>query len=108
MSPKRQSDKGLASERTALAMNRSGLAGVVCIAVLLRHLWPLRGSSQLIVLVLVTAAAIAWAVGILTSAGYRGRRGTRLQLGPRGLGLITAATVMLALGAIALTIATSP
>ena len=39
-------DPGLARERTALSWNRSGLAIIVCIAVVLRHLWPLNGTDE--------------------------------------------------------------
>src|SRR5215472_12629376 len=62
-----QADKAFAGERTILAWNRSGLAAVVCIAVLLRHTWPLRGTGQDVAMGLIAAAAIAWAGGFLAS-----------------------------------------
>ena len=44
--PQEAPDAGLAEERTVLAWNRSGLAVVVCVAVLLRHVWPLQGTDH--------------------------------------------------------------
>ncbi len=46
-------DGGLAEERTALSWNRSGLAVVVCVAVLLRHVWPLHGTDEELALGLI-------------------------------------------------------
>ncbi len=57
---------GLAHERTVLAWNRSGLALVVCIAVLLRHTWPLEGAGELIAIVAIAAAGVVWAIGLYT------------------------------------------
>ena len=63
-------DPGLAGERTALAWNRSGLAVVVCVAVLLRHVWPLHGTDQELALGLIAGAVVVWAVvlAVLTLA----------------------------------------
>ena len=55
-------DTGLAGERTALAWNRSGLAVVVCVAVLLRHVWPLQGTDQELALGLIAGAVVIWTV----------------------------------------------
>jgi uncharacterized membrane protein YidH (DUF202 family) len=55
-------DVGLAAERTVLAWNRSGLAVVVCVAVLLRHVWPLQGTDHEVALGLIGAAVIVWSV----------------------------------------------
>jgi uncharacterized membrane protein YidH (DUF202 family) len=55
-------DVGLAGERTALSWNRSGLAVVVCVAVLLRHVWPLHGTDQEVALGLIAGAVVIWTV----------------------------------------------
>jgi uncharacterized membrane protein YidH (DUF202 family) len=89
-------DKGLAEERTALSWNRSGLAVVVCVAVLLRHVWPLHGTDEEVALGLIAGAVVIWAVvlAFLTLAA-RGRRAD----GPHGANLfriMTAGTLLLA------------
>ena len=55
-------DAGLAGERTALSWNRSGLAVVVCVAVLLRHVWPLQGTDQELALGLIAGAVVIWTI----------------------------------------------
>ncbi len=97
------SEKGLARERTALAWNRSGLAVLVCIAVLLRHLWPLRGGYQLLALGLVAVAAIVWAVAIVVIWIFQSGHQQPPSLGSRRLAMLSASTVILALGAMMLT-----
>jgi uncharacterized membrane protein YidH (DUF202 family) len=89
-------DKGLARERTALAWNRSGLAVVVCIAVLVRHLWPIEGTGRDVAVCLIGAAAIVWSIALVafTHSGIH-RPGGGLA-GPRFFGLMTAGTVLLA------------
>ena len=47
--------QGLTSERTDLAWNRSGLAIVACVAVLLRRIWPLRRTEQIVALACISA-----------------------------------------------------
>jgi len=96
-------DEGLAPERTDLAWNRTGLAVVVCIAVLLRRLWPLKGTDQVVALACISAGATAWAValgvGHAMSRRTRGGRATadpRLMSG-RGAAAITVSTLALAL-----------
>ena len=93
--------RGLARERTALAWNRSGLAVVVCIAVLLRHLWPLRGAGPYVALGGTAAAAIVWAVTALV-VSVSGADRERAPRGANVFGLMTAATVMLAIVALVL------
>jgi uncharacterized membrane protein YidH (DUF202 family) len=90
-------DSGLAEERTALAWNRSGLAVVVCVAVLLRHVWPLRGTDHELALGLIALAVVVWAVllAILTRAGAR--RGAAAPRGDGVFRLMTAGTLLLAL-----------
>jgi uncharacterized membrane protein YidH (DUF202 family) len=66
-------DPGLAGERTALAWNRSGLAVVVCVAVLLRHVWPLHGTDQDVALGFIAGAVVVWTVvlAVLTVSSRR-------------------------------------
>lgn len=97
-------DPGLASERTSLAWNRSGLAVVVCIAVVLRHLWPLRGTDQLVALGTVAASAVVWALVISALRVHRGELRHGGPVGHRAFGLMTVGTLVLAAGAVTLTI----
>jgi hypothetical protein len=89
-------DAGLAGERTALSWNRSGLAVVVCVAVLLRHVWPLHGTDQELALGLIAGAVVIWAVvlAVLTLAA-RGRD-TDMPHGANLFRLTTAGTLLLA------------
>jgi len=103
-----QADKAFAGERTILAWNRSGLAAVVCIAVLLRHTWPLRGTGQDAPLGLIAAAAIAWAGGFLASTASNAHRGRDVVLGPTIFRLMTAGTVVLAVVAFVLGLLAAP
>jgi len=95
--PSDPADPGMAAERTDLAWNRSGLALVVCVAVLCRRLWPLRGADQVIALTAIALGAAAWAlalrIGRAVSGGTRTRRGV---LGGGALAAISAGTVLLA------------
>jgi hypothetical protein len=94
--------RGLAHERTALAGNRSRLAVVVCIAVLLRHLWSLQGTGQYVALGGTDAAAIVWAVTVLVCSVSGAGRGEQVPRGAKVFGLMTVGTVMLAVVAWAL------
>jgi uncharacterized membrane protein YidH (DUF202 family) len=89
-------DVGLAGERTALAWNRSGLAVVVCVAVLLRHVWPLRGTDQELALGLIAGAVVIWAV-VLASLTLASR-GPDADMPHRAnvFRLMTAGTLLLA------------
>ena len=87
---------GLARERTVLAWNRSGLAAVVCIAVLLRHLWPLEGVGGYVALAVIAAAAIVWAVSLLAITSSSANRPDEALFGERVFRLMTVGTVMLA------------
>ena len=97
------SDTGLAAERTDLAWNRSGLALVVCVAVLLRRLWPLAGADEVVALAVIAAGTFLWAValwlGRAVSGGVRAPQGV---LGPGALALMSVGTVLLALAAFVL------
>jgi uncharacterized membrane protein YidH (DUF202 family) len=94
-------DAGLAAERTALAWNRSGLAVVVCVAVLLRHIWPLRGTDDEVALGLIGAAVIVWSA-LLAFFTLSRRKGDGYE--PRtanAFRLITLGTLLLALVGVA-------
>jgi uncharacterized membrane protein YidH (DUF202 family) len=60
-------DPGLARERTALAWNRSGLALLVAVAIMLRRLWPLEGTTSVVIIIVLGAGAILWATGMFLS-----------------------------------------
>jgi|HubBroStandDraft_4_1064222.scaffolds.fasta_scaffold267905_3 hypothetical protein len=96
-------DDGLTRERTDLAWNRSGLAVVVCIAVLLRRIWPLRGTDQVVALACISAGSFAWALALSLGRALGSRAlGARTGLGPRRAVVITAGTLALAAAALAL------
>jgi hypothetical protein len=80
-------DVGLAAERTVLAWNRSGRAVVVCVAVLLRHVWPLRGADHEVALGLIGTAVIVWSV-VFTAARSREKR-----VPPRPTGRVSSGVV---------------
>jgi uncharacterized membrane protein YidH (DUF202 family) len=96
-------DEGLTHERTDLAWNRSGLAVMACIAVLLRRIWPLRGTDQIVALLCISAGAFAWALALSLgrTVGSRADEGRR-QLSQRRATVITVGTLALGLGALAL------
>jgi uncharacterized membrane protein YidH (DUF202 family) len=90
-------DVGLAAERTVLAWNRSGLAVVVCVAVLLRHVWPLHGTDHEVALGLIGASVIVWSVVFAVLARSRAKRESSMTHGENFFRLITAGTLLLAL-----------
>jgi hypothetical protein len=94
--PAQTSDSSLARERTALSWNRSGLAAIVCIAVLLRHIWPLHSTAQDVALGLIAAAGIIWALVLLAVMTAGPEREGNLLLGRRVFSLMTAGTLLLA------------
>ena len=103
MEPDRPGDSGLARERTHLAWNRSGLAVVACIAVLLRRIWPLHGTDQVVALACISVGALAWAAALTV-----GRTVTRHvpssspHMSERRARVLTAGTVILALAGLLL------
>jgi uncharacterized membrane protein YidH (DUF202 family) len=101
-------NKGLARERTALAWNRSGLALIVCAAIVARRLWPLSSAQQLVVLGMIAGAVIVWAVALFVLRAREDEGTDRAARGRTGLMLMTVATELLAAGAIALTLVTPP
>jgi Domain of unknown function (DUF202) len=96
-------DHGLSRERTDLAWNRSGLAVVVCIAVLLRRIWPLRGTDQVVALACISAGAFAWALALSVGRTLWGSaHSERGRLSSRRALVITVGTMALAVAAFAL------
>jgi uncharacterized membrane protein YidH (DUF202 family) len=95
-------------ERTVLAWNRSALAAVVCIGVILRHIWPIHGAAQYLALGLVAGAAILWAIALLMLARSSPDQEGNLLLGRRAFGLLTASTLMLAFIGLVLALAPPP
>lgn len=82
---------------------------VVCISVLVRHLWPLRDTGQDVALGLVAAAAILWAValGLFTMTGEQ-RDDEHLVVRPSVFGLMTSGTILLAVVAFVLAFVAAP
>ncbi len=97
VAPSNPPEPGLAEERTVLAWNRSGLAVVVCVAVLLRHVWPLRGTDQDLALGLIAAAVVVWAVVLAVLTTSARRRDGDAPHDAHVFRLMTAATLLLAL-----------
>ncbi len=95
-------DQGLAGERTDLAWTRSGLAVAVCIAVLLRHLWPLHGDRQVVALVCISAGALAWAVTLVVGRRASTTRSERDRMSVRKAETLTIGTLALAIAAFVL------
>jgi len=95
-------DEGLARERTALAWNRSGLAVVVCLAVMARHFWPIEGNGRDVAVGLIAAAAVAWSVVLVAFTRSGADRAKPSFLGARRFGLMTAGTLLLAIGGLLL------
>lgn len=58
---------GLGRERTDLAWNRSGLAVLVTVVIVLRRLWPLHGDRGVVALALIAGGAGVWAAGMRIS-----------------------------------------
>jgi uncharacterized membrane protein YidH (DUF202 family) len=98
-----ESDEPLAGERTDLAWTRSGIAFAVCVAIVLRRVWPLDESGDLLAVGLVGVGAMAWAVGLVVARRVaRTTHGGRDVMDARTLRTITAGTFVLALGAFVL------
>ena len=90
-------DSGLARERTDLAWNRSGLAVVATVAIVLRRLWPLHGDREFIALALIAVGAVAWVVGMRLGRRIARAAGTDRTLGESGCRMLTTGTLALAL-----------
>jgi hypothetical protein len=92
-------DLSLASERTELAWNRSGLAVLGVLAILVRRLWPLHGTSASVVLIVTAAGAVTWAVGMMLA---RRSAGPPSGLGRAHAKTLTVGTLLLAAAAFVL------
>jgi uncharacterized membrane protein YidH (DUF202 family) len=98
-------DHGLAQERTDLAWNRSGLAFAVCVAVLVRRLWPLHGTDEFVALACISVGAVAWGLALSVGRALWSRSSPRrTNLSSRRAAVITAGTIALALAALALAV----
>lgn len=89
--------RGMAQERTDLARNRTGLSLLVCIAVLLRRLWPLGRTGSVVAMACVAAAAVVWAIALRPRrprSVVPGIDGT--PMGRKSLYLISVGTFLLA------------
>jgi len=95
-------DRGLASERTSLAWNRSGLAILACIAVLLRRIWPLDSVGRVVALVCIAAGSVMWAVALLMSRRLSGGAGELRPMSSGRAAAITAGTLAVALAGLLL------
>ena len=96
-------DHGLTNERTDLAWNRSGLAFAVCVAVLVRRIWPLHGTDQFIALTCISVGAIAWGLALSVGRALWSRTPLeRSHLSPRRAAVITTGTIALSLAALVL------
>ena len=87
---------GTARERTLLAWNRSGLSALICIAVLLRHLWPLNGTGSVVALIVIAVAAFVWGLALLAFTLAGGDRDESVILTRSVFRLMTLGTVLLA------------
>jgi len=67
MAAVQEPDEPLAGERTDLAWTRSGIALVVCIAVLVRRVWPIDRADHLLALALVALGGLAWAAALVVA-----------------------------------------
>jgi uncharacterized membrane protein YidH (DUF202 family) len=93
-------DEPLAGERTDLAWTRSGIAFAVCVAVLLRRVWPLDRADHILALALVALGAIVWALGLMLARRIaRTTHHGRDVMDARTLRLISAGTFVLGLSA---------
>jgi uncharacterized membrane protein YidH (DUF202 family) len=95
-------EASLFRERTDLAWNRSGLAVVVAAAVLLRRLWPLQGTRQVVAVICISIGATCWALAVVWGRHSAQRAGAlRQPLSERRARAMTASTLAFAAGAFA-------
>jgi uncharacterized membrane protein YidH (DUF202 family) len=98
---------GLAEERTELAWNRTGLAVLVCLAVLLRRIWPLDRTGVEVGLACCAAGAVIWIAALWSGRRASSAPGTdQATIGPRSVALIAWGTVAFAVAGFVLTLAT--
>ena len=106
--PAGDADSGTAHDRTLLSWNRSGLSVLICIAVLLRHLWPLKGTGQVVALIVIAVAAIVWGLALLAFTVAGRDRDENVVLTRSVFHLMTAGTVLLAVVGFVLAIVAAP
>jgi uncharacterized membrane protein YidH (DUF202 family) len=89
-------DRGLARERTELAWNRSGLAVLAVVAILLRRLWPLNGYRSVAALAFIAGGATLWASALYLSRRARSDTTGQGTLAVPVARLLTLGTMVLA------------
>ena len=101
-------DEGLAPQRTQLAWGRTGLAMAVAVAVLARRAWELGGALEVAALLFVGVGGLVWLVGMRESRDLHLHMEPHGLAGGRAFGLVTAGTLLLAIGATVLGIQLHP
>ena len=89
-------DPGLAHERTELAWNRSGLAVLALVDIMMRRLWPLDGYRSIVALALIAFGSLTWAVGMFLARRSNPGAGTSYLLGTSTCRALTVGTLALA------------
>ena len=89
-------DSGLAVERTDLAWNRSGLAGAVTVAIVVRRLWPLHGDRTVLALALIATGGVLWVAGMRLGRRIGRAAGAARTLGDSACRMMAIGTVLLA------------
>jgi hypothetical protein len=92
-------DEGLSPQRTELAWGRTGLAVLAAVAVLARRAWGLGGSYEVTALVVVVVGGLVWLFGMRLSRDLHVHMEPHGLTGTRAFGLVSAGTVLLAVGA---------
>ena len=82
-----------------MAWGRTGLAMAVAIAVLARRAWELGGAFKVSALIFVGLGGLVWLVGMRESRDLHIHMEPHGLTGVRGFGLVTAGTLLLAVGA---------
>ncbi len=94
----RGDDEGLAPERTQLAWGRTGLALLLAVGVIARKVWSLTGPVEVAAMVMVGVGAVSWAVGMRLSRRLHPEMAPRGLDGGRAFALVTAGTLVFAVG----------
>jgi uncharacterized membrane protein YidH (DUF202 family) len=108
--PEDEAVPGLAGERTDLAWNRNALSLAVAAAAILRRVYADIDdrSVQVVVFGIIAGAALVW-LGAMTWASAASRQGIEGRMvDARHLRRITAATLLLALSALVLSLLPQP